>query len=101
MSNYKNQNNLNNKDIDNLNQNLSKNHLIEDLKDSFNEALKSTSEIMSQLLENIDEIVEDEETKAKSISTFNQLSMAITNVVKNIENQAFSTRIQFNLSEEE
>jgi methyl-accepting chemotaxis protein len=101
MSNYKNQNNLNNKDIDNLNQNLSKNHLIEDLKDSFNEALKSTSEIMSQLLENIDEIVEDEETKAKSISTFNQLSMAITNVVKNIENQAFSTSIQFNLSEEE
>lgn len=101
MSNYKNQNNLNNKDIDNLNQNLSKDHLIEDLKDSFNEALKSTSEIMSQLLENIDEIVEDEETKAKSISTFNQLSMAITNVVKNIENQAFSTSIQFNLSEEE
>jgi len=101
MSNYKNQNNLNNKDIDNLNQNLSKNHLIEDLKDSFNEALKSTSEIMSQLLENIDEIVKDEETKAKSISTFNQLSMAITNVVKNIENQAFSTSIQFNLSEEE
>ena len=101
MSNYKNQNNLNNKDIDNLNQNLSKNHLIEDLKDSFNEALKSTSEIMYQLLENIDEIVEDEETKAKSISTFNQLSMAITNVVKNIENQAFSTSIQFNLSEEE
>lgn len=101
MSNYKNQNNLNNKDIDNLNQNLTKDHLIEDLKDSFNEALKSTSEIMSQLLENIDEIVEDEETKAKSISTFNQLSMAITNVVKNIENQAFSTSIQFNLSEEE
>ena len=101
MSNYKNQNNLNNKDIDNLNQNLSKNHLIEDLKDSFNEALKSTSEIMSQLLENIDEIVEDEETKAKSISTFNQLSLAITNVAKNIENQAFSTSIQLNLSEEE
>ena len=101
MSNYKNQNNLNTKDINNLNQNLSKEHLIEDLKDSFNEALKSTSEIMSQLLENIDEIVEDEETKAKSISTFNQLSMAITNVVKNIENQAFSTSIQFNLSEEE
>lgn len=101
MSNYKNQNNLNNKDIDNLNQNLSKNHLIEDLKDSFNEALKSTSEIMSQLLENIDEIVEDEETKAKSISTFNQLSLAITNVAKNIENQALSTSIQLNLSEEE
>ena len=101
MSNYKNQNNLNNKDIDNLNQNLTKDHLIEDLKDSFNEALKSTSEIMSQLLENIDEIVEDEETKAKSISTFNQLSLAITNVAKNIENQALSTSIQLNLSEEE
>jgi len=101
MSNYKNQNNLNTKDINNLNQNLSKEHLIEDLKDSFNEALKSTSEIMSQLLENIDEIVEDEETKAKSISTFNQLSLAITNVAKNIENQALSTSIQLNLSEEE
>lgn len=101
MSNYKNQNNLNTKDINNLNQNLSKEHLIEDLKDSFNEALKSTSEIMSQLLENIDEIVEDEETKARSISTFNQLSLAITNVAKNIENQALSTSIQLNLSEEE
>jgi len=84
-----------------LNKNLREEPLIEDLKASLNMSLIDTSEIMSQILEDINQIVDDSDTREKSLNLFNQLNIEITKVIQNIENQVLYTSTQHKLNEEE
>jgi hypothetical protein len=84
-----------------LNKNLREEPLIEDLKASLNMSLIDTSEIMSQILEDINQIVDDSDTREKSLNLFNQLNIEITKVIQNIENQVFYTSTQYKPNEEE
>ena len=84
-----------------LNKNLREEPLIEDLKASLNMSLIDTSEIMSQILEDINQIVDDSVTREKSLNLFNQLNIEITKVIQNIENQVLYTSTQHKLNEEE
>ena len=84
-----------------LNKNLREEPLIEDLKASLNMSLIDTSEIMSQILEDINQIVDDSDTREKSLNLFNQLNIEITKVIQNIENQVMYTSTQHKPNEEE
>jgi len=84
-----------------LNKNLREEPLIEDLKASLNMSLIDTSEIMSQILEDINQIVDDSDTREKSLNLLNQLNIEITKVIQNIENQVMYTSTQHKPNEEE
>lgn len=92
---------MNINDSNELNKNSREEPLIEDLKASLNMSLMDTSEIMSQILEDINQIVDDSDTREKSLNLFNQLNIEITKVIQNIENQVFYTSTQHKPNEEE
>lgn len=88
-----------NKDLTNLTKkiksNLSQDSLIDDLKESLNEIIESTSEIFNSLTNSIESTIKDEDIRRETndiiSNSFNELKKSYLNIENNI---SFSNKFE-------